>query len=373
MSEQRSRSEERGEGVAAADSASGGRAMEELARQRHRRAIRSGLQVVGFAVGVALLVWAVKIVLAPENREMLDRLRDASTGQALLLAGLCAATVLLNGGCFWLVVRPVKRLRFVDLQATNAVACMLAPLPFKLSVIFRVFVHTARDRMAILTIGAWFACFGLLVVMTYAPVLLAGWWRQRADAMWAAAALVGVAASMGAVVVAAGWFGVESRWNGLTGWVLRLPWPGVVRRVLSGLIARGHEGVRMLSHGGIVFGSAGLRLADIGVHTARFVLAASILGLALPVDQAVLAGSAFFLIGMLWPAGQVGFREAGTAGMLSLIFPEIDFKPFMVVVTLISATELLTLLVMGAAGLAWLRPGGMRWEAAERRRGKAAE
>lgn len=336
---------------------------------------RAAAQVVGFAVGVALLVWAAKIVLAPENREMLDRLRDASTGQALLLTGLCAATVLLNGGCFWLMLRPVKRLGFAGVQATNAVATLISYLPFKLSMLFRVVMHTTRDRVNLLTVGAWFGCVAVVMFGSMAAVLAAGWWRQRADWAWALAAVGGVLAVAALVLGVARVLRDERRWNALAAWVLRLPWPGLARRLLvgrgaggpdadgaaPGLLDRAHEGVRMLSSPAAVFGSAGARLADVAVHAARFLVAGSILGVELPLDQAVLAGSVFFLIGVVAPAGQVGVREVGTAGLLGQILPSVDFQPFMVVVALISATELLTLLVMGAAGLAWLRPGESKW------------
>lgn len=359
---------------------------EGSAKRVHRSRLRGAVQVVAFAVGIVLVVWAGSVVLGPDNREMFERLREASIGQVLLLAGLCAATVLMNGTCFWVTILPVKRLRNADVQATNAVASLLSYLPFKLSVVFRVVMHTARDGLNVLTVGAWFGCVGALMLAAMGPVLLAGWWRQKPDAAWAIAAVGGAIAAGALVLLLARLLKNERRWGALAGWLLKLPWPGFARRLLigrsadadgaegkPGLLERAHEGVRMMSSPTAVFGSVAARLGDIGVHTGRFLVAGAILGQELPVDQAVLAGSVFFLIGVFAPAGQVGVREVGTAGLLGQLLPSVDFEPFMVVVALISVTELLTLLVLGAAGLAWLRPGRLKREAAERQSDRGAQ
>jgi hypothetical protein len=332
-----------------------------------RRVLRAAVQVVGFAVGLALLWWVIEGVFAPENRAQLDRLRDAPALSVAALLGLGLATLVINGAIFHIALWPVKRLRTADIQSVNAIAAVLALLPFKLSVLFRVLVHNRRDRVPLLTIAAWFAAVAACMAVSALPPLAASLWRKTLDGAWWGVALGGIAFGAIAMIALAKLLSDGPGWAWLERVIKSLPLPVAIRgsrddNASPGMRPRVQEGLRMLAHGRAVSACIALRMLDAAVHTARFLVAASILGVDLPASKAVIAGAAFFLIGAAAPTGQLGAREAGTAGILGTLLHGVDLSQFKLVVLLVSATEATVLLVAAAAGAAWLRPwrGGGR-------------
>lgn len=317
-------------------------------------AIRMGLQILGFVAGLGLMVWCVSLALSPDNQRQFARLREASLGQIGSLVGLSILVVMISGTVFRQTLAPVRRLPMIDVQATNAIASLLALLPFKLSVVFRVVVHNRRDGVPLLTIGAWFAAVAAVMAATLTPILAFSLWRQRADAVWIGGSLAGVALSIGLLLTVARRLSRERAWQWFSGVWSRLPLPRPLRS--PGLQERAHEGVRMLAHPGAVLTCAGLRMTDMLVQAARFMVAAAILGQPLQWDQAVIAGGTFFLIGAVAPSGQIGAREMGTAGALHAVLPQVDVDRFAIVVLLISAVETAVLLAGSMVGLAYLRP-----------------
>lgn len=318
------------------------------------------VQVVGFAACLGLLWWVASAVLAPENRAQLERLREASPAQIAGLFILGLATVVINGAIFQCALAPVRRVRTLDLQSINAIAAVLALLPFKLSMIFRVVAHNRRDRLPVLTIAAWFGAVAATMAVSVGPALAASLWRGRIDSAWWATAIGGTIILAIVTIAGARLFSDGAGWAWFERTIRRLPLPRAVRGTpdgsTPGVLPRIHEGLRMLAHPHAVIGCVLLRIADAGIHTARFLVAAAILGVDLPADKAVIAGATFFLIGAAAPTGQVGAREAGTAGMLALLLKGVDLDQFKLVVLLVSATEATVLLFAAAAGAAWLRP-----------------
>jgi hypothetical protein len=308
------------------------------------------VQLAGFAVGIALLWYCGSVALKPENRAQLQKLADAGPLPALALAGLSLATLLINGMLFWLALRPVQRLGVPGVLAANSVATLLAYLPLKLSVIFRLFIHTRRDGVPLLRIGAWFGTVAAVMAAVLGPLLVVSTLRPRVDGVWAVLALGGVGVAVGTIIVVARQLRDEGRWAWFERLGGRLPGRlGVMAR--DRLLPRAHEGVRMLADARCVGAAAGLRLADVAVHSARLALAAWVIGQPLSPDQAVIAGSTFFLLGALAPTGQLGVREAGTAGVMSALHSE----GLVVAVLMVSAAEAAVVLLAAVAGGAYLR------------------
>jgi hypothetical protein len=79
-------------------------------------------------------------------------------------------------------------------------------------------------------------------------------------------------------------------------------------------------------------------------------------GQAISWDQALLAGSIFFLITAAAPSGALGAREGGTAWLIHAILPTLEMKDFLVVVLVVSGTEAVVLIAGSLIGLAYLRP-----------------
>lgn len=324
-------------------------------RSAARSTLRITIQVAGFLLGLTMLGWCVSKALEPGNQEQFAKLAGAPAGAILGMLGLTGASILLNGVIFWATLRPVRRLRAVDVVAVNALATFLAYLPFKLSAVTRVVIHNRRDGVPVALIGAWFAAVAGVLIVALLPPVLASLWRPGIDGAWIGATGGGVVMLACAVMIIARFFrgdrGIDRVHAILDPLRLR-----VAQRFLrSKLWLHLHEGFTILSSPGVVAGTVGLRLADAGVQAARLVLAASILGQTLPVEQAVIVSVAYFLIGVVSPTGMLGFREGGAAGLAgALAFAASE--QFAAVVLLVGAAEAVVNLAGAALGLAWLRP-----------------
>lgn len=321
------------------------------------RAVRLGLQAAGFVVGLGLLGWCISLALKPENREQFQKLSDASPAQigGLLLLSLIYLNI--NGLIFWLVLRPARALRAVDVLAVNAVATFLAYLPFKVSAIVRIAIHNRRDRVPLLTIGSWFMATAVLMLVAILPAAGAAVLWQQVDLVWLLLTVAGQALLGGVLLIVARVFRGESGQARLAGMVGRLRVQMLNRFLGSRIWTNLHAGFDMLASPQAVIGSTALRLLDIGVQGARFVLAASIFGIILPFDQALLISLAYFIVGVLSPAGVVGTREAAAIVMAKSLGADIaDEAGAIAAVLLVSATEAIAFLFAAGLGVAWLRP-----------------
>lgn len=325
-------------------------------------ALRAAAQILGFLIGLALLVWCIGTALKKENRESLAKLADASPAQIALLIALSLVVMLASGAVFRQTLRPIRKLPMLEVQAVNAIACLLALLPFKLSVVFRVLVHNRRDGVPVLTIGAWFGAVVAVILCVLIPIIGAGVWRGRgggADVLWFVTAAGGTILCLTTLWLKARFLATERGWSIAQNIYARLPFPARLRAGTpagAALLDRAHEGVRMLASPGVVYGCAGLRLIDIGAQAARIAVAAAIVGQPIHWEHALLAGSVFFLITAAAPSGALGAREGGTAWIISALLPGVDFNKFAIVVLAVSATEAIVLVLSSLAALAYLRP-----------------
>ena len=167
------------------------------------RTLKLTFQVFGFAIGIALLWWCVHEAM--KNRDALKRLADATPGQIASLIGATLIVIFASGAAFRETLYPVRRLPMLEVQATNVVACLLALLPFKLSIFFRVLIHNRRDHVPLFTIAAWFGAVSVVILCVLVPMLGAGIWRGRADALWFFGAGGGMLATLLTVLLVARW------------------------------------------------------------------------------------------------------------------------------------------------------------------------
>lgn len=323
------------------------------------RFLRPALQLLAFGVGVGVIIWTVRIALDPKNRPVLNQLRDAPIEYPIALALLCLASILVNGAAFWVQLVPVRRLKLLDVVCVNALASILSYLPFKISVLFRVLIHTRRDRMSILSIGAWFLSVGAMMGVVLLPLAGVSAWRQAVDAVWFLGSALAVAFCVGLMLTIAKALARDRGWAWFRARFDRLPMPGLIRRVLNkpdGPLDRAHESVRMLAHTPAVLAGVALRVVDVAINAARYYIAAKALGVPMSVDQAVIAGSVFFIIGVIAPAGQLGVREGGTAGLLKALIPGVDLDGLLIIGLLLSVTEAFVSIAASVPAWAVLRP-----------------
>lgn len=281
-------------------------------------AMRVVVQVSGFLIGLALLGWCVKQAFSPQNREQLAALKDAP---AHLIALLCLANALVlfcSGLSFWIALRPLRRLNFWDMQATNAIATFLSYVPFKMGMMFRIIVHNRRDRVPVALIGAWFGAVSIIMAITILPLFLASLAAREINGKWIAIAASTGGAGFLAVCVFAWYFhgtrgmaimrGIAER---LGGWARRL--------VRTAFVRTAHGGLDILASPPRVAALVVVRLVDMGSQAARFYLAGMIVGTPIAFDACVLLASMHFVVGVMSPAGTVGTREAAIVAAATML------------------------------------------------------
>lgn len=289
------------------------------------------MQGAGFVVGLGLLVWAVSLALTEKNRRSLEMIADAERSVVAWLLLVSAASVLLNGLMFWVVLRPLKRLHPLDVMLTNAIAAFLSILPFKINLLTRLLIHHRRDGVSVKDILSWLAAMTVLAFSVLVPVGLAGWWRGRIDAGWWALAMGGT------VLMAA---------LGFLAGRAALKW-----KVL-GLMSLGSD--RIARHWPTIAAHAVLRWGDIGLLCLRFFLAASAAHVSIPGEQVVLLATTYFLLSVFAPAGALGFREMGTAGVG--LATGGDMSQVALVSLIVTATELIASATLCIPACIRLRP-----------------
>ncbi len=328
-----------------------------------RRAI-TGLmvQVLGFAIGVALLVWCARKAFSPENRVRLERLWDASMMDVALLLGLSAALLAIDAAIFWVILRPVRRLDPIGVQATNAVATFLGLLPFKLGMLFRVASHQRRDGVALAVILVWFASFAVLMLTGLVPLVVAALVAKQINTVWAGVVVGAMALLVGAIVVSARLFAGERGQARLLGSFGRL---GVFRRFLeTKLWKQLHAAFDMLSDARVVSIAVGLRVLYVAVLAGQFFLASRMLREPMAPDRALMLASTYYVVGAASPAGQVGTREGATAWLAK----ELNLGDpgggggggvFAAIPLFVTSASVLVQLPLAGLGLLYLRPD--RW------------
>ncbi len=317
---------------------------------------RALIPAMGFLLSLGAMGWAVSAAFSPKNRGQLDHLRDASPLQLISMMALAAVSVGLNGVIFWVTIHKLHKIRLTDVISTNAIATFLAYLPFKLSVIVRVAIHNRRDRVPLITIGAWFACVGALMLITLAPITIASIWIKDITLMWWMIAIGGVALCTIAGSSIARFFAGDAGRQRLG----RLPIPS--KWLVGDGATKALAGFEMLGDYRAATVANTARLLDVLAFAGRFMIAAAILQLPISAADALLLGGTYFLIGVLSPFGQIGIREAGTIGFAALVGisdaaagTDPDSSPIALAVVFVTAVEGAVNLVCAGFGVVWLR------------------
>ncbi len=322
-----------------------------------RTAVRAALQALGFLAGIALLVWCVKVALRPENRAQIERFREAGAGEVAAILALSVASLFVNGLVFWVLVRPVKRVDLGGMLSTNALATFLNYLPFKIGVITRLIVHNRRDGIPVVTVGAWFGAMGAVLFAALIPPCAATLWLKRVDAAWFAATGAGILALGAATVLVARALDGPAGAARLRRLAAFLPFGQRFAR--SRFFDQAHSGAAILSHAPTVAAGIALRLVDIGLQAARFIVIAGVLHQDLAPGRALMATVAYFLTGIFSPGGMLGTRE----GVTAWLFGTEGAESLAAAALLVGAAELITNLAGAALGLAYLRPDRLlRWK-----------
>ncbi len=340
----------------------GGDALDPFAppTSRGKRIRTIVIQIVGLLAGLASLAYALSKAFGSGNKEQWEKLSHISNSQLAAIFALSAATLLVEGLSFWILVRPIKRLPAIDVIATNSLCTFLAYLPFKLSAITRVLIHNRRDGIPIPTIMAWFAAFALVMVVTFIPAVLLVGVMGAIDGRWGAAiGAILIVACIGLLIVGR-WFRGDPGLERLAGFLRALRLSRAEPLLRSRVWQNLHAGFDVFATPTTVVGSILLRVAHATILTARFVIVARALDLQPSLSISFQFAIAFFFIGAASPAGMAGLREGAVTGLAGLLLKgtsaESSIPAYSVVAIFVSATEAIVFLVCGILGLLWLRP-----------------
>ncbi|MHC5023223.1 MAG: hypothetical protein ACYTGG_04845 [Planctomycetota bacterium] len=294
------------------------------------------IQLAGFAIGLVFLAWCIKLAITGGDWSKLAQAKPA------LVAGLAGCSVIslfVNGVIFWLVVQPVRPLRFRDLQWLNLSVSLLNYAPIRAGLIARVAYHLRVDRMSMLHIGAWLAAVACTLLLARGACVAATIVWPHFDGIWLAIILGQVALG------------------------------GLLTTVIVGqpIFVRYGRGMdQMLRRPACLWGALALRLVDIGAFTGRMACAAAIMDLGLAAPDVLLLAFASLALS-LNPLGRFGFREMAVtivaSRLLSMNLSGEQIDGQLAQLALIeSAGEALVAVPLGAVALWWYR---RRWRQAK--------
>ena len=250
---------------------------------------RIGLQVVGFLIGIGILIMLFRNAMQDDGwEEIIDR---ASPGllAAMLLCTLISVAA--NGAIFWTVIHPVRKLGFWDLQWINITATFLNLAPVRIGIVSRVLYHMRVDRMKPLLITGWFVAIIITILVVMGSVSLATVLHPSVDGWWATLAIIPLVLTLAFL-------------------------PPLVQRPLIQRFTKGGE--QMLADRRALSGALGLRLIDLLAWTGRIWLATHLVDTGLSGGDVLLLAVAAVLVN-LNPLGRTGYREIAVAWLASLL------------------------------------------------------
>ncbi len=297
-----------------------------------------GIQSAAFVIGLGFLGWSMYLAFRDdETRQSLAALFDGGPVAPAGLIGLACLSVLFNGGAFFAILRSARNVPFAHVMGVNALATGLNVLPFKVSAIVRVAAHRRLDGLPYRLLIAWFAALAGTTVGVLGPIALASMFWGGSVLVWWVITIVGVAISTAGCVVGARLVSAHTRLDALTLGVSEL--------------------LRSLPH---VLVAIVLRAADVLAVAGRFYIAAWALDVPTSATQSLLLASAYFLTGVVSPAGALGVREVAVLGA-GAAFSETGLKIdiFAAMALTVTAAELIANSALSALGFLYLAPKGL--------------
>ncbi|MSR40338.1 MAG: glycosyltransferase [Phycisphaerales bacterium] len=297
---------------------------------------RAMLQLVGFLLGCALVVWCARRAFEG-GTDGIAKLRDADPFYVCVLLASTLGSILCGGFTFWSVARPLRRFSVVEMQAVNLMASLFNYAPIRLGLLLRCMFHWRVDRMSAIDIGAWIAGVAIVTLGALGSALAAGliqipFGRSELALDWLWFATYAACIILGSAV---------------TLLIGRAP---LLRRFLKG-------GERVLTSPRALAESLAFRTVDLSMWTLRMWAAAKIVGVELhPAQAALLAAVA--ILGAGNPLGRIGWREAIVALVAPYVITIGDSKESLDALTsqlalLESAGEAAITIPLGILGTIW--------------------
>ncbi len=313
---------------------------------------RAALQVVGFLIGIALVVWCAKKAFEGGN-DGFTKLRNADPMLVGILLASTLGSIACSGLTFWSVVRPMRRFGVMELQSVNLMASIFNYAPIRLGLLLRCMYHWRVDRMTVVDIGAWIAGVAIVTLGALGAALLAGLVQiplgrseLSLDWLWFSTYLACLVAGSAITICI-----------GRTKLLVRFLKGG--ERVLTSPRALGE--------------SLAFRTLDLSMWALRMWAAAKIVGVELhPAQAALLAAVA--ILGAGNPLGRLGWREGLVAMSAPYILQTNGTASGPSGESLDALTSQLALLESAGEAILTIPLGllGVRWCAARYRKARAA-
>lgn len=299
-------------------------------------AARLATQLVGFAIGAALLAWCIVKAIGSAD---LDRLRHADLRLVATMVGVSALSMLCAGTAFWLALRPARRIPWGVHQAVNAMATLVNYAPVRLGVPSRFVYHMSVDGLGAWLIAGWVATVAACTLSALAGMTCGALVGVGAIEVmsWGAAVAIGLGLAFA--------IGTTEACVRIVGLIRHVPF---VARKLGGAesMLASRSSLRLV---------AATRFIDFTMYAARAWCAGRILDLPLDAQQVLLVALAGYIMNYN-PLGRFGFREATMAFVASRLAGEtgLDVGAAFAQLALIeSAGEALASIPLGAVGGSW--------------------
>lgn len=318
------------------------------------KGLRTAIQLVGFIASMAALYWCFRIATSqPALAQNWRKLLELPTSLLIGLPLISMLTVANSGLVFFILGRPLWRIRAHDLVAVNAACTLLGYLPLKASLIFRVLWHNRRDGVPLLVLSSWFGAVSVVIGSSLlAPLvsaLICGAAGYADLLPFVALTLLFLCIGTPLIVPVA---------KGLDALAGKLG-PRLPTRADAAL-QRLRPGLAALRSPRVLGVAMGLRTLDLVMQGIRFGLAghaahlAGLLPEPLTASQAGIAGCLYFMLQAVAPTGVAGVREGGTVWILSHLPGGLTAEAIVPVVLVVSASELIGNLILGLPSVVWL-------------------
>jgi hypothetical protein len=320
-------------------------ALEELEPKGRRFSKRLlAVQALGGVFGFAVFGLAIHYATSGENAEALERLKDAPAHLVAALMLFSVGTITTWGAMFTVSISPLHRIPLGRTIAVNAIATFVAAVPFKLSLALRGLIHHKRDGIPIRDCLSWFAALSGLTILTMLGLAGVALLTESANALFYALAVVWIVAAHVVSIAVSRLIETRARTGKADDRMNTARW---VRRLTIGV-------TRVLDHPGPVALTGVLRVLEVSITAVRFTVAAQLIGVELPIPDALILALTFSVISIVAPTGNLGLREGGTS--LVAVAGGLTAETAALIALIVSVAELATALVLAIPAALWVQP-----------------
>lgn len=285
--------------------------------------MRIGLNVLGFAIGVSLIVWCV---IRAMRVDVSASLEGASNWHLALLIICTVVSVGTNGTLFWTMIQPIQRIRFWDVQLINAVVNLFNYAPVRLGLVTRIAHHRRVDQLEYRYLISWYAGIAAILFAVLGAIVAATVIRPSVDLWWGVVLVTLLAIGTAVILYVSSHERLTTRLKGAE---------------------------KVLSHPDRLIQGVVLRVIDMIAFGGRLYLACTILGIDLaPRDIVYL--TIISMVTALAPLVTFGLREWAVAFFGPLLTDPSLVDEYAAAVLVDRAAEVIVFVPFGVVAVIWM-------------------